>query len=203
MPSILQHSFFSFGNIIIQTVINGYGPSVIAGYAAAVKLNNLVITSFTTIGNGISNYTAQNLGAGKQERIRQGFFAGLKMIWTICVPMIVLYFLAGRWLLYLFMDQPTDTAMHTGILFLRILSPFYLIVSAKLVADGILRGTGLMKQFMMTTFTDLLLRVALAVLLSRAFGVTGIWCAWPVGWSIATILSLLFYRRGDWERENV
>lgn len=117
--------------------------------------------------------------------------------------MILLYFLAGRWLLYLFMDQPTDTAMHTGILFLRILSPFYLIVSAKLVADGILRGTGLMKQFMMTTFTDLLLRVALAVLLSRAFGVTGIWCAWPVGWSIATILSLLFYRRGDWERENV
>ena len=162
-----------------------------------------MITSFTTIGNGISNYTAQNLGAGKQERIRQGFFAGLKMIWTICVPMIVLYFLAGRWLLYLFMDQPTDTAMHTGILFLRILSPFYLIVSAKLVADGILRGTGLMKQFMMTTFTDLLLRVTLAVLLSRAFGVTGIWCAWPVGWSIATILSLLFYRRGDWERENV
>ena len=203
VPSILQQSFISFGNIIIQTVINGYGPSVIAGYAAAVKLNNLVITSFTTIGNGISNYTAQNLGAGKQERIRQGFFAGLKMIWTICVPMIVLYFLAGRWLLYLFMDQPTDTAMHTGILFLRILSPFYLIVSAKLVADGILRGTGLMKQFMMTTFTDLLLRVALAVLLSRAFGVTGIWCAWPVGWSIATILSLLFYRRGDWERENV
>lgn len=153
VPSILQQSFISFGNIIIQTVINGYGPSVIAGYAAAVKLNNLVITSFTTIGNGISNYTAQNLGAGKQERIRQGFFAGLKMIWTICVPMIVLYFLAGRWLLYLFMDQPTDTAMHTGILFLRILSPFYLIVSAKLVADGILRGTGLMKQFMMTTFT--------------------------------------------------
>lgn len=114
VPSILQQSFISFGNIIIQTVINGYGPSVIAGYAAAVKLNNLVITSFTTIGNGISNYTAQNLGAGKQERIRQGFFAGLKMIWTICVPMIVLYFLAGRWLLYLFMDQPTDTAMHTG-----------------------------------------------------------------------------------------
>ncbi|MEI3173555.1 MAG: polysaccharide biosynthesis C-terminal domain-containing protein [Lachnospiraceae bacterium] len=136
VPSILQQSFISFGNIIIETVINGYGPSVIAGYAAAVKLNNLVITFvYNDWKRDFKLYSAEP-GAGKQERIRQGFFAGLKMIWTICVPMIVLYFLAGRWLLYLFMDQPTDTAMHTGILFLRILSPFYLIVSAKLVADG-------------------------------------------------------------------
>ena len=68
IPSILQQSFISVGNIIIQSVINGFGASVIAGYAAAVKLNNLVITSFTTLGNGISNYTAQNLGAGKIDR---------------------------------------------------------------------------------------------------------------------------------------
>ena len=77
------------------------------------------------------------------------------------------------------------------------------MVSAKLVADGILRGTGLMKQFMVTTFTDLLLRVALAIVLSHAFGVTGIWCAWPVGWSIATSLSVLFYHRRAWEREKM
>ena len=202
VPSILQQSFISVGNIIIQTVINGYGPSVIAGYAASVKLNNLVITSFTTIGNGISNYTAQNLGAGKMERIRQGFYAGMKMIWTICIPMIVLYFTAGKWLLYLFLDQPTETAMHTGIVFLRILSPFYLVVSAKLVADGILRGTGMMKQFMVTTFTDLLLRVSLAIVFSRAIGSTGIWCAWPVGWTIAAGLSLRYYYLGPWNKEG-
>lgn len=76
IPSILQQSFISAGNIVIQGVINSFGSSVIAGYSAAVKLNNLVITSFTTLGNGISNYTAQNMGAGKFERVKSGFMHG-------------------------------------------------------------------------------------------------------------------------------
>ena len=200
IPSTLQQSFISVGNIVIQGVINGFGAGVIAGYAAAVKLNNLVITSFTTLGNGISNYTAQNLGAGKQERITDGFGAGMKMVWMLCVPLTLLYFFAGRFLLYFFMDSPTGTAVDTGILFLRILSPFYFVISVKLVADGVLRGAGMMEKFMAATSVDLFLRVVLAIILSRIMGSAGIWCAWPVGWSIATILSLCFYRRGPWAK---
>lgn len=195
IPSILQQSFISIGNIIIQSVINEFGAGTIAGYSAAVKLNNLVITSFTTLANGISNFTAQNLGAGKSERIRNGFKAGLKMVWIISIPLVLLYFFAGKQLLYLFLDNPTNTAIHTGIMFLCILSPFYFVVSAKLVADGILRGAGLMSRFMITTFTDLILRVVLAIILSKQFGSTGIWCAWPIGWSIATTLSVIFYKK--------
>lgn len=195
IPSILQQSFISIGNIIIQSVINEFGAGTIAGYSAAVKLNNLVITSFTTLANGISNFTAQNLGAGKSERIRDGFKAGLKMAWIISIPLVLLYFFAGKQLLYLFLDNPTNTAIHTGIMFLCILSPFYFVVSTKLVADGILRGAGLMSRFMITTFTDLILRVVLAIILSKQFGSTGIWCAWPIGWSIATTLSVIFYKK--------
>lgn len=195
IPSILQQSFISIGNIIIQSVINEFGAGTIAGYSAAVKLNNLVITSFTTLANGISNFTAQNLGAGKSERIRDGFKAGLKMVWIISIPLVLLYFFAGKQLLYLFLDNPTNTAIHTGIMFLCILSPFYFVVSAKLVADGILRGAGLMSRFMITTFTDLILRVVLAIILSKQFGSTGIWCTWPIGWSIATTLSVIFYKK--------
>ena len=195
IPSILQQSFISIGNIIIQSVINEFGAGTIAGYSAAVKLNNLVITSFTTLANGISNFTAQNLGAGKSERIRDGFKAGLKMVWIISIPLVLLYFFAGKQLLYLFLDNPTNTAIHTGIMFLCILSPFYFVVSTKLVTDGILRGAGLMSRFMITTFTDLILRVVLAIILSKQFGSTGIWCAWPIGWSIATTLSVIFYKK--------
>ena len=195
IPSILQQSFISIGNIIIQSVINEFGAGTIAGYSAAVKLNNLVITSFTTLANGISNFTAQNLGAGKSERIRDGFKAGLKMVWIISIPLVLLYFFAGKQLLYLFLDNPTNTAIHTGIMFLCILSPFYFVVSTKLVADRILRGAGLMSRFMITTFTDLILRVVLAIILSKQFGSTGIWCAWPIGWSIATTLSVIFYKK--------
>lgn len=197
VPSILQQSFISVGNIMIQSVINSFGTGVMAGYSAAVKLNNLVITSFTTLGNGISNYTAQNIGAGKRPRIKDGFRAGVKMVWLISLPLALLYFVFGKYLLYLFLEEPTETALQTGMAYLRILSPFYFIVSVKLVADGILKGASMMTRFMISTFTDLILRVALAILLSRtSLGATGIWCAWPVGWTIGTLLSVWFYRVG-------
>ena len=91
--------------------------------------------------------------------------------------------------------------MDAGTAFLCIVAPFYFVVSAKLVADGILRGGGVMGKFMISTFTDLILRVAIAVVLSKtALGATGIWCAWPVGWTVATTLSVLFYKQGYWNR---
>lgn len=199
IPSILQQSFVSVGNIVIQSIINGFGPEVMAGYAAAVKLNNLVITSFTTLGNGVSNFTSQNMGAKKPERIQAGFRAGIKLVWIICIPLVILYLFAGKYLIYLFVDMPGETTLQTGTQFLRILSPFYFLVSLKLVADGILRGAGKMKPFMITTFTDLALRVLLAWVLSVPFASTGIWMAWPIGWTIATFLSYMFYRSQKWD----
>ena len=203
IPSTLQQSFISIGNIMIQSIINGFGAPVMAGYSAAVKLNNLVITSFTTLGNGISNYTAQNLGARKLDRVKQGFGVGIKLVWMLSLPLFLLYFFGGNIVLKLFMDAPTKLAMQTGITFLKILSPFYFVVSAKLVADGILRGSGMMKKFMIATFTDLILRVLLAFCFSRtALGATGIWCAWPIGWCVAAVLSIGFYYNGPWKRKK-
>lgn len=203
VPSILQQSFISVGNIVIQSVINGFGPAVMAGYSASVKLNNMVITSLTTLGNGISNFTAQNLGAAKYDRIKAGFRAGLKLVWALCIPLVLLYEFAGKWLVYIFLESPTGAAMDTGVLFLRIVSPFYFWVAAKLVSDGILRGAGMMKKFMIATFTDLVLRVALAEILSRtALGTTGIWLSWPIGWTIAAILSILFYITVKWGQKQ-
>lgn len=200
VPSILQQSFISVGNIVIQGVINSFGSGVMAGYSASVKLNNLVITSLTTLGNGISNFTAQNIGAGKMERVRSGFKAGLKLVWMLCLPIVALYLLGGRMLVNIFMNEPSEAAMASGVQFLRIVSPFYFVVSCKLVSDGVLRGAGLMKEFMAATFTDLILRVGLAITLSKALGAVGVWFAWPIGWSIAMVMSVIFYRRGPWEK---
>lgn len=193
VPSIFQQSFISVGNIILQGIINSFGASVIAGYSAAVKLNNLVITSFTTIGNGISNYTAQNIGAQKKQRVHQGFKAGLKMMGVICIPIISGYLIFGRQLVFIFLDNPTGIAMDVGITFLRIVAPFYFLISSKLVADGILRGSQNMTRFMIATFTDLIVRVVVAKILSMFLGATGIWLAWPVGWIVGTALSIIFY----------
>lgn len=201
VPSILQQSFISVGNIVIQSVINTFGSEVMAGYSAAVKLNNMVVTSLTTLGNGISNYTAQNMGAGKHARVKQGFRAGLAIVWIICVPVCALYLIAGKYLMYAFLDDVSGAALKTGLTFLRVISPFYFVIAAKLVADGVLRGSGMMKQFMIATFTDLILRVALAELLALTpLGTTGIWMAWPCGWCVSAALSIIFYRGGAWNK---
>lgn len=194
VPSILQQSFISVGNIIIQSVINGFGAATIAGFSAAVKLNNMVTASLSTLSNGISNFTAQNLGAEKFDRIRAGFKAGLRIVWIICIPLVLIYFIAGRYLIYAFLDSPTGQAMDVGTLFLRIVSPFYFVVAAKLAADGILRGAGLMKQFVIATFADLALRVVLAIILSATpLETLGIWMSWPIGWTVSAVLSIVFY----------
>ena len=195
IPSVLQQSFVSIGNIVIQSIINSFGASVIAGYSAGVKLNNLVITSFNTLTNGISNYSSQNLGAGRYDRLHDGFKAGLKIVWSLCIPIVAIYMIFPNALVSFFLDEPSAEAVRSAVLYLRILAPFYFVVSSKLVGDGILRGASLMKAFVVSTFTDLLLRVVLAFIFSStAMGYVGIWAAWPFGWSTATVISMMFYR---------
>lgn len=195
VPSILQQSFVSVGNIFIQSLVNSYGSGVIAGYSAAIKLNTFIITGFTTLGNGVSGFTAQNRGAGKQERIKDGFMAGLKMAVCVAVPFFVAYFFFGRTMVLLFMDDTGSDALHTGVIFLKIVSPFYFVIAVKLIADGMLRGAERMKEFMASTFTDLILRVILAFVFSASIGSVGIWLSWPVGWGIATVMSWAFSRK--------
>ena len=120
-------------------------------------------------------------------------------MWIICIPFFLLYFFAGRLALYLFMENSIGMAMDTGMQFLRILAPFYFIISCKLTAAGVLRGAGMMKQFMPATFTDLILRVVFAIVLAPVLGPVGIWMAWPIGWCISTVMSVLFYRKGPWK----
>ena len=193
VPSMLQQSFISVGNMVLQGIINSFGSGVMAGYSGAIKLNNLVVTSFTTLGNGVSNYTAQNLGAGKHERVRQGHKAGIKMVWMLCIPLAAAYFFLGCPLMKIFLKDGSADAMNTGITFLRIVAPFYFVVSVKLVTDGVLRGSGRMKEFMIATFSDLILRVGLAFVFSSRLGSVGIWLSWPVGWIVGTAASLYCY----------
>jgi len=201
IPSILQQSFVSIGNIFVQVLINGYGSSVIAGYSAAIKLNTFAITSFATLANGLSSFTAQNIGAGKIDRVKRGFKAGIVLSIIVAVPFVIVYGLFGSSMIKLFLNEDSAVALNIGVIFLKIISPFYLIILIKLMADGVLRGSGSMRLFMITTFSDLILRVVLAFVLVGHLGTNGIWMSWPIGWSIGTVLSCAFYRSGKWKRQ--
>lgn len=198
LPSVLQQSFISVGNMLIQGLVNGFGSSVIAGYAAAVKLNTFTITSFTTLANGLSNFTAQNIGAAKTARVRQGWRSGCLLALCVAVPFFLVFFFGCDGCLRLFMKEESAPALEAGRAFLRTAAPFYPIIAIKLMTDGILRGAGSMLRFMTATFADLILRVVLSFALAVPFGSGGIWMSWPIGWTVAALLSLLFYRRGQW-----
>ncbi|MEG0742123.1 MAG: MATE family efflux transporter [Clostridia bacterium] len=199
LPSTLQQSFISVGNILIQSIINGFGTSAIAGYAAAVKFNNFAVTSFSTLGNGMSNFTAQNLGAGLPKRVRQGLRASLKLMAVVVTCFAAVYLLFGNQVIRLFLNAENAEALTIGVQFLKVVSPFYYVVAIKLATDGVLRGAGRMDEFMIDTLTDLVLRVALAFALALPFGILGVWWSWPIGWALGTLLSVFFYRRGRWE----
>ena len=194
IPSVLQQSFVSVGNVFIQKLINGFGSSVVAGYSAAIKLNTFTINSLCTFGNAVSSFTAQNLGAQKHLRIKEGMkYGSLMSIVTGCVFAVV-YLAFNAPLIQVFMENNGSVAAVTaGTAFLKTVAPFYCFIGVKLVGDGVLRGTGTMKLFMVATFFDLILRVVLAFAFAPTWGYQGIWWSWPIGWTTATILSVSFY----------
>ncbi len=203
VPSVLQQAFISVGNIAVQGVINGFGESVMAGSTAALKLNAIATSCLTADANGLSTYVAQNIGADKPERVKSGYRAALLLGAATCLPLVICYFGFGKFFVALFMESGSELALATGKLFLRIVSPFYFVVMLKIMTDGVLRGAGAINHFMVSTFADLFLRVILSMLFAKLFGSVGIWCSWPVGWTIGTLISLMFYFSGVWKRAKL
>ena len=195
VPSILQQSVLSVGNLFVQDIVNRYGSAVVAGYSGAIKLNTFAINIFMTLGSCLSSYTAQNIGAGKAERIPLGFRSGLKLSAIASVPFVVLYVGFSRQMMGLFLNAESGAAITAGIGFLRIVAPWYLMIVIKLMTDGIIRGAGAMTYFVAATVPDLIIRILFALMFSKNYGSTGIWMAWPFGWIAATVLTLIFYRK--------
>ena len=193
IPSTLQQSFISVGNIVLQGLINSFGTATIAGYAASVKFNNFAVTGMHQVGNGVSNYTAQNVAAGKEDRVKGGFLYGAIIAAAIGLLFFFVYFFFNREIMLLFLNRESREAIEVGHDFLTTVAPFYVMISGKLVADGVLRGRERMGLFMVSTFTDLALRVGLAFALASTYlGSRGIWWAWPIGWGVALVLSVAF-----------
>ncbi len=199
-PSILQQSFISVGNIFIQGLVNSFGEVVVAGFSAAGKLNTFTITSLTALGNSMSSYTAQNIGANKTERIKKGVKCLYLMSFIITAPLFVAFFIFPEYIMQIFVNAENVEIISSGADFLRIVSPFYLFISIKLIIDGVLRGSGVMKMFMVSTFSDLLLRVVLCYVLSAYINQLGIWVSWPSGWVLSATISCIFYFSGRWKR---
>ena len=198
VPSVVQQSVVSVGNLLIQYLVNGYGASVVAGYSAAIKLNTFIVTSLSTVAGGLTNFTAQNLGAGELGRAKRGTLAGLAMAAVMVLPFSLSYALAPETMLSLFLEDGSSAALSTGVSFLTIVAPFYITVGSKVMFDSVLRGAQSMTSFMFATLTDLVIRVALCFALDPVLGIEGIWWSWPIGWGVSTAVSAGIYLAGRW-----
>ena len=202
VPSIAQQSFVSVGNVIIQYFVNLCGATVIAGYSAATKVNMFALTCCMSFASGLSSYVAQNIGARKLDRIAPGLKAGAAYSIGLALVFTAIYLPFSDVLIGLFLPAGsasgvTDVARQ----YLFILVPFYIIVCIKFVCDSVLRGAGAMRPFMVTTFSDLILRVGFSAILYHVMGSElGIWLSWPIGWFLGTSLSVFFYKTGAWKR---
>lgn len=201
LPSICQQSFVSVGNLFVQAVINQYGSSVIAGYNAGLRSGMFFVMCALSFANGLGSFAAQNIGARKIERVYEGFRETTKLIYIFIAPCFLLCFFGAEFLVGLFVGTSDPKAMEAGVSFLRVISPCYFVVVLKFVTDAVLKSAGAMKYFMITTFTDLILRVIFSYLLAAFIGSAGVWIAWLVGWTAGTIIACYFYKKGVWLRD--
>ena len=199
IPGILQQSFISVGNLMVQGIINSFGTVVIGAFSAVSKINTFAVQLFTTISNAISAFTAQNIGAGRPDRVKQGWRQGMVINTGLAVVFTLVYVFASDAVTGIFVSRESLEIVETGRSFLRLVPWFYCVVCLKLSCDGVLHGSGAARMFMATTLLDLILRVALSYLLSPTLGYLGVWISWPIGWTLSAALSLWFYLRGNWK----
>lgn len=200
IPGILQQSFISIGNLLIQRAVNQYNEVVIAGYAAAIKLNSFAVSLGVTMSSAVSAFSAQNIGAKDYKRVKEGHKWGLIYGYLLVCGFFVAYFFAGSFFMGLFTRSNEQQVIEVGMQYLKIVSPFYFVMVTKVVCDGVLHGSASVRLFMTTTFVDLILRVVLAYVLPLKFSYQGIWMAWPIGWCISAVLSVGFYLSGRWKK---
>lgn len=201
LPSILQQSTVSIGMMLVQSVVNSFGSQMLAGYSAAMRIESVCIVPMSAMGNAISSYTAQNIGAGKPERVRAGYRASYGIVFAIAAVICLAVQLLARPLVSLFMEEGGSTlAFETGMACTRFMGWFYVLIGLKMISDGVLRGAGDMTMFTVANLVNLGLRVVLAVTLAPQFGIQFVWMAVPVGWLINYGISFLEYRTGKWEQ---
>lgn len=199
IPSIFQQSFVSVGVFFVQNLVNGLGSDYVAAFSAAFKISTFGLMVMNSFPGALSSYAAQNIGAGKIDRVRQGTRICILLSMGVIAVLLGGYFFAGDQILGLFLGKnATHTILRIGVHYLLTVAPFYPLVGIKNCCDSILRGGSAMGPFMVTTFADLLLRVSLAYLLLPIWGFDGICYAFPIGWVLGSLLSIVFYQQNVW-----
>ena len=200
LPSIFQQSTVSIGLMLVQSVINGFGSQALAGYSAASRVDSICFVPMIGLGNALSSYTAQNIGAGKLDRVQQGYKAATASVITCAAVLCLVIQTLNEPIIRMFLgENGTEIALSTGMAALSFTSWFYCGIGFKQTVDGVLRGARDMKMFTIANLVNLGIRVTFAVTMAPRFGIAMVWTAVPIGWFVNWLISYLEYRTGKWK----
>ena len=201
LPSILQQSIVSIGMMLVQSVVNSFGSQALAGFSAAMRIESICIVPMAAIGNSISSFTAQNIGAQKKDRVVTGYHAANKMVIFCAVLLCLVLELFARPITLLFLgSEGTSTAIETGQSYLIFIGWFFCLIGFKMSVDGLLRGAGDMKMFTIANLVNLFIRVSVSIIFAPKFGVAMVWYAVPIGWFANWAISFAQYKTGKWRQ---
>lgn len=204
VPSIVQQSIVSIGMLLVQSVVNGFGSSVLAGYSAAGRIESICIVPMIATGNAVSTFTAQNLGADRPDRVKQGYRSSYGLILFFAVLICVILNLFHQGIISAFVDaQSGAKAFDTGNRYVTFLSWFFCLIGFKAITDGVLRGAGDVTVYMIANLVNLAIRVSAANLLAPVWGVQAVWYAVPMGWGANYLISFCWYLTGRWSRKRL
>lgn len=204
LPSILQQSIVSIGMLLVQSVVNGFGSAVLAGYSAGSRIESICIVPMIATGNAVATFTAQNIGADRIDRVKRGYRISYAIVGAFAA---LIAFGVGIWngeIIAAFLGGDTASeAFATGTGYLSFIGWFFVFIGLKACTDGVLRGAGDMAVFTAANLINLGIRVAVAFLLAPVWGVAAVWYAVPMGWTANYLISFAGYLSGKWSRRRV
>ncbi len=204
IPSMVQQSIVSIGMLLVQSVVNGFGSSVLAGYTAGMRIESICVVPMIASGNAVSTFTAQNLGAGQVERVKKGYLAAVKMVAAFAVIICLSLTFFHEYIIKSFLETGSEAAaFETGNSYLTFIAFFFVFLGLKAITDGVLRGAGDVVVFTLANLINLGIRVAAAFTLAPLIGVQGVWFAVPMGWASNYLISLVRYLSGKWSRKKL
>ncbi|WP_285823541.1 MATE family efflux transporter [Schaedlerella arabinosiphila] len=204
VPSIIQQSIVSIGMLLTQSAVNQFGSSAVAGYSAGMRLESVCVVPMIASGNAMSTFTAQNLGAGNKKRVGEGYRAAFRIVIGFGAGLILIsQFFYGPIISMFVSAAESPEAFSTGTAYLKFTGWFFAFLGFKSVTDGVLRGAGDVKVYMIANLINLGIRVSVAQLCSPVFGIQFVWYAVPLGWFVNFAISYLWYRTGNWKKKKL
>lgn len=204
IPSIIQQSIVSVGMLLVQSVVNGFGSSVLAGYTGGMRLESICVVPMISMGNAVSTFTAQNIGAKKIERVKQGYRASYFIVGAFAVVICAVLLLFKNPLILMFLEENAGgEAFDTGVSYLSFIAYFFVFLGLKASTDGVLRGAGDVFVFTAANLVNLAIRVSFAFMMAPVLGVQAVWFAVPIGWTVNYVISGLRYLTGRWSRKKL